>query len=89
MPCLPGATPVAIEVHANGVIGGVVDLIVPLAPSLMSRSIFGSRPALSNGLRIRHVAPSSPMTSVLFIICSSIIVGVIRFTRLLLRGDQD
>src|SRR3990172_1140057 len=60
MPCLPGLTPVRSEVHAGGVIGGVVERSVPEAPSRMSRPMVGSRPSFPHFMSREMGALSRP-----------------------------
>src|SRR6185503_20831574 len=48
--------------HAGSVSGGIVERSGPHVPRCMSAARRGRRPALAQGLKSCHVAPSSPMT---------------------------
>src|SRR4029077_9862232 len=61
-PCPPGLRPVIREDHAGSVSGGIVERSGPHVPRCMSAARRGRRPALAQGLKSCHVAPSSPMT---------------------------
>src|SRR5687767_5426166 len=63
MPCRPGFTPVAAEVHAGGVYVGTVEASVPHAPLSRSAARRGMAPASIIGSRRCHAAPSRPMTT--------------------------
>ena len=66
-PWRPGLTPVTALVHAGGVYVGTVDTNVPLAPCFFSAASLGIVPSSSIGSSRCHAAPSSPITTALFI----------------------
>src|SRR3712207_3394717 len=66
IPCLPGLTPVKIDVHPGGVYGGTVDVSTPDAPRSRSFLRCGMWPASKAGSRIANVAPSIPSIRTLF-----------------------
>ena len=63
-PCWPGLRPVASDVHAGGVKGGITERSSARTPESMSSFRKGITPSCINGSRIVKVAPSSPINTV-------------------------
>lgn len=64
IPCFPGFTPVKIEVHAEGDMGGIVDFSFPHEPVSIRFLNVGSLPASVHDLIRSKVAPSNPINKI-------------------------
>jgi len=78
MPCLPGLTPVLIEVQDVGVSAGMVELRFPQAPFFIKRAKFGTFPALIMGSKISNVAPSHPTMTIFSVFAMGIHLSAVK-----------